>query len=65
MLVLGKAFRSGAEDTFWQVIAEVDLDGAEPDWEVLEDASPATAGVSAQPVSLHEDRLCKKTQPAR
>ena len=65
MLVLGKAFRSGAEDTFWQVIAEVDLDGAEPNWEVLEDASPATAGVSAQPGSIHEDRLCKKTQPAR
>ena len=69
-------FGSGDDEAVWRVIAEIDLDGSEPDWEALDGApplpnsgqwvsSPSTAGVSAQPVSIHEDRLCKKTQPAR
>ena len=86
MLVLGSycddgakmigMFGFGDEGAAWRVIAEIDLDGSEPDWEALDRAPPipnngewiappSTMGVSAQPVSIHEDRLCKKTRPAR
>ena len=86
MLVLGSYYADGAkmvgmfgcgdEDAVWRVIAEIDLDGPEPDWEALDGAPPmpndgkwvswpTTAGESAHPVSIHEDRLCKKTRSAR
>lgn len=64
-------FGTGDENAEWRVVAEVDLDGPEPDWEQLDEAlpiangGPSAAETCAQPVSVHEDRLCKKTQPAR
>jgi hypothetical protein len=64
-------FGTGDETAEWRVVAEVDLDGPEPDWEQLDNAMPITddgpseARSCAQPVSVHEDRLRGKTQPAR
>lgn len=71
MLVLGSyvadgekmigMFGCGDGNAVWRVIAEVNLDGSAPDWEMLDEGGSLTA----QPVSSSEDGLCNKTQPAR
>lgn len=69
-------FGSGDENAQWAVIAEVDLDGKEPDWDALDQASPIVTQEPcvtspskerclAQPVSPKCRQAVQKMQLAR
>ncbi len=54
-------FGCGDEHAVWRVIAEVNLDASEPDWEALDSG----ADPGPQPASSGEDGLGNKTRLAR